>query len=195
MAERRLPNRIARRFQDGPGFRLRPDRRMPDHITLLCQALLPWAESVLATRIGPDAAEYGGTALYQALRQYQPVFGVPLRPYLIDRLYWVARDEMRRAGLWSDTAAAKAASRTTALIDDQQYSAPAVEAVDGDIAQRDEMISLARRMNQLGDELARMVGLGLVLGGGGLGATDIARAMNVSISTVRNQIAVVRRSL
>ena len=185
--------RIAGRFESGPGFVV---RRMTDaRRDLLIAALLDWSERWLRHRIGPVGEEWAGSALHQAIGAFDATRGVPLRPYLRQQLYWIARDHMRAAGEWREIGS----SRTTISIDaaGEHAAGVALGVVGAQMQDTDDAVALLKRIDRLGGAAA-LVGLGKIMGPldqGGFSDATIGRMLCVGPHTVKEQLGVVRRSL
>ena len=189
----RRAKRVRERFEAGPGLIIRPRRDLTPYMPLLCEALLPWAEAIVGSRFGGDAVEYAGIALYRALQKFDRRRCDRLRPYLIQQVYFEARDELRAAGgRWSRSERVRHIANTVDLVerDDATADDVAVARVDG----AEDLVALARRANRMAEPI-RLLAMGLVLGDGRLGVADIARMANIDRSTAWKRFALVRGSL
>lgn len=152
-----------------------------------CRDNLPWAERYLRTTLGPHAAEYAGIGLLEALRSYDPSRGTPFSAWLRKKLYWVARDEIKREHGAVGTARYEGQRNAMPVQDDDAADAP--EA--GRALSAQEQYLEAHRWAERWDYETCMTIRGVLLAD--LDDRTIASLLDVSRSRTREHIRLVRQ--
>ena len=62
----------------------------------ISRAMLPWARGLLKAAVGPQAVEYAGLGVMEAIDQYDPRHAVPFYRFAAKTILWTARKELRR---------------------------------------------------------------------------------------------------